>query len=160
MTRSEVRTRLAERTKSISARFEALEMELPVSPRTVRKLLDRKNQIKKAAVIGAGLLTVAFLFKKRKSSGFTYQDGLERISDAIAREVRKNIKSGMDTEDAVFAALRKRPPVVRVGDGGDRNELSGTLAKILKQLLVSLGPSLIDLLAELLKSGRQTQTKN
>ena len=58
LTRDEVRKQLAARTKSIADRFSALETELPVKPRTVRKLLDNKKQIKRFAALGAGVVVV------------------------------------------------------------------------------------------------------
>ena len=153
MTRDEVRERLAERTKSIASRVEALETELPVKPSTLKKLISRKDQIRKGVAIGAGVVAVLLVMRRRKPSGPSYQDGVERIADSIAHEVRKNLRSGMDERDAVHSALEKRPPVVRVGGSGGGRENSGPVAAFLKQLVVSLGPTLVELLADILKGG-------
>lgn len=153
LTRDEVRKQLAARTKSIADRFSALETELPVKPRTVRKLLDNKKQIKRFAALGAGVIAVAVMYRKRKETSLTYQDGLDKISEAIAFEVRNNLKTGMNADDAVYSALRKRPPVVKVGETKQGSELSGTFSSVMKQLVVSLGPSLIELLSELARGG-------
>jgi hypothetical protein len=159
LSRDEVRKRLAERTKSISERFEALETELPVKPSTIKRLLEHRNQIKKVAALGAGVIALALLFRKRKSSDITYQDGLDRVGEAIAREVQKNLKTGMEPDDAVHLALRNRPPVVKIGDQGGGNDGAGTISAILKQVVISLGPSVIDLLSELIKGGKENQSK-
>ncbi len=157
LTREEVREKLAERTASINSRMEALESELPVKAKTVKRLYENKGLIKKGFAVGAGVLVLALLLKRRSSSDNGYSDGLERIAQIISREIRKNIKAGMDTEDAVLLALKKRPPVLRVGGKTSGSDTSSTISIVLKQLAVSLGPALIDMIADILRQSSQQE---
>jgi len=150
LTREEVRERLAERTASINSRMEALESELPVKAKTVKRLYAHKKLIKRGAAIGAGVIVLALLLKRRSSSDNGYSAGLERIAQLIAREIKKNLKAGMGEEDAVVSALKKRPPVLKVGDRRSTDS-SSTVSIVLKQLAISLGPALVEILADILR---------
>ena len=151
LTRNEVREKLAERTASISSRVETLESELPIKAKTLKQLYDNKHLIKRGVAVGAGVVVLALLLRRKKSSVNDYSEGLERVSKIITREIRKNMKAGMDTEDAVLSAMKKRPPVVQVGGNKDNSDSLNTLSLVLRQVAISLGPALLDILADILR---------
>ena len=151
LSRDEVREKLAERTASITSRMEALEAELPLKARTVKRLYANKHLIKRGVAVGAGVLVLALILKRKSSSDSGYSAGLERIAQIIAREIKRNLKAGMDTEDAIVTALKKRPPVLKVGKDAGSSEYSGVVSTVLRQIAISLGPVLIDILADILR---------
>ena len=142
LTKEQVEARLDERTASIAGRIDALEKELPVSTKRIGQLTRKKTWIKIGGFVAAGLFVGAIIASRRRDPMNRFQDGVDQLASDVSREIRKNMKRGMDEEEAVSAAVRKRPPVLHMDDR------SGLLVTVLSQLsrhvVTALGPVIVD----------------
>lgn len=159
LTRDEVREKLAERSESISSRLDAIESEMPLKVKTLKRLSKHAKVIKKGAAVGACVIVLAYLLRRKSTSDSTYQEGLERIAVVIALEISRNLKAGMRAEEAVSSALRKRPPVLQLGTQKGRRNGSGVLSVIARQLAVSIGPALVEIAVEMVRRSPEKEGK-
>ena len=130
LTRAQLEERLKVKSDAISDRFERLESKIPGR---VPPLLDKvKNQpkLKVGAAIGAGLLVGLLFFRRSSGSkGIEYHDGLDQLSDQIAKRIAGMMDKGSNSSDAVRKALEEQPPVVNLVP-----EAEGLFSGAIKQL--------------------------
>lgn len=148
--KAQVAADLEERSASISNRLEAIESDLPGTPKRVRDLIGKRSLAKLgfAVLTGAIVATVVFRLRRRPGSGF--QEELDDVSQAIGKEIRKNFSRGLKTDDAVSKALRKRPPIVHVGGEGG-SLISNLFSQLSRQIAAALGPVIAEKIAERFK---------
>ena len=150
-TRESVQAALDARTASISARLEAIENEMPMKPSTIRRLSRHKKLIRNGLIAGAAVLLLRSAVRRFRNADESYDEGIRRIASSISKEVVRNLRAGMPERDAVDAALRKRPPVLRFGGRSDRDHAQGALKVLLKQLAVTLSPVVIETVVDLIR---------
>ncbi len=145
--KEQVAADLEERSASISNRIEAIESDLPVAPKTVRDLVGKRSLAKVGIAVIAGVLVGTFVFRLRKRPGLGFRKELNDVSQSIGKEIKKNINRGLDTDDAVSKALRKRPPIVQVGGEGG-SLISNIFSQLSRQIAAALGPVIAEKIAE------------
>ncbi len=143
LTKAEVEARLEQSSASISERIDAIESELPVRPLRLRKLSLKTPAVKLGIALAAGLVVGAIVLRKKGHPADLYREGLDDISAALSKEIRRNVRKGMDTEEAVSEAMRKRPPIVQLGNGGP-GVVSTIASQLVRQVLTILGPIIAD----------------
>ena len=122
----------------------------------LRCALSRSNKdlIKKGLAAGAALLVLRVVYRRFRKGDSSYDEGLNRIASSISREITRNLKAGMPEREAVETALRKRPPVLRFGEGTAGTGSSGALKLLIKQLAVSLSPVIVETILDVLRQGQ------
>ena len=145
--KKQVTADLEERSTSISNRIEAIESDLPVPSKKVRELVGKRSLIKIGVALAAGVVvsTLVFRFRRRPGSGF--REELDDVSMSLGKEIRKNIKRGLETDDAVSRALRKRPPIVQIG-GETGSLVSNLFAQVSRQIASAFGPVIAEKITE------------
>lgn len=154
VTKEQVEAKLNERAASIAERIDALENELPVSPKRFARLASRKTLLKVGGAVAAALLIGAILSRVKNGPLDLFQEGVDLLSADVAREIRKNIRRGMDEDEAVATAIRKRPPVLHLDERS--SVFTTVLSQISRQLAASLVPIIVDKISSRLgKSDRK-----
>ncbi|GMQ82490.1 MAG: hypothetical protein BMS9Abin05_1944 [Rhodothermia bacterium] len=150
--KEQVAADLEERSASISSRIEAIESELPAAPKRVRDLLGKRSLAKVGMAVVAGLLVGTFVFRLRRHPGLGFREELDDVTQSIGKEIKKNLNRGLNTDDAISKALRKRPPIVQVGGEGG-SLISNVFFQLSRQIAAALGPVIAEKIAERFKSG-------
>lgn len=146
MTKEQVEAKLDERSASIAERIDALENELPVSPKRIARLVSGKTLLKVGGALAAALLVGAIISRVKNGPVDRFQQGVDSLSADVSREIRKNLRRGMDEDDAVATAIRKRPPLLHL------DERSSVLSTVLSQISRHLAASLVPIIVEHISS--------
>lgn len=131
-TRQEIEAKLQEKANAISNRFGSLEAKLPGPTSKVVKVLGNRKNWKIGAAIGAGLLVGVMVFGRRRSNrSIDYGEGIDRLSQRIAKSVLDRLEDGQSEEDAIKEALHDVPPIVEMGEVGE-GIISGALRHLFR----------------------------
>jgi len=137
--RKQVEESLRNRTSSIASRLEALESELPVPSKSIRRLTDRKTLLKAGAGLALSVVAYMVVIRFRRDPNREFRREIDHVSASIGKEIRKNLGRGFDEEEAVTRALEKRPPVLNIGAAGD-SFWSSLMTQLSRHIAAALGP--------------------
>lgn len=113
--RSSIQRELNAKEAQIKRRIDDLESELVSTPAALKSAVTNHPLIGVGAAIAVGLVISLMLRGRRRNpsdSSPAHQQLVEGYIEAIARDVRKNVRRGKDPEDAIRKSLRGRAPVI------------------------------------------------
>lgn len=113
--RSSIQRELNAKEVQIKRRIDNLESELVSMPAALKSAITNHPLVGVGAAIAVGLV-VSLMVRGRKhnrsDSSPAHQQLVEQYIEAIARDVRKNVRRGKDPEEAIRKSLRGRAPVI------------------------------------------------
>lgn len=134
--RAELEARLAAASGRITDRFEKLENSLPKGPVDQVRRLWSDRRIRNGLLIGAGSLVGLLLVTRSRRRVGSYDEGLNAVSDRLARAVVDRLRAGASPEDAVREAVDDVPPVLHLRESaGIASQFVSILSKTVSSVV-------------------------
>jgi hypothetical protein len=135
--RSQVKARLAEKSRRITDRFEVFESGAGSSPVAVASRMLSRKSVRIGLAAGAGALVGLWLMTRSRKTSAPWDDGVDELADRLAKSVAKRVEKGDDLKDAVRKAVHQNPPVLHLEEKhGIFREAISQLSRVLSSALV------------------------
>ena len=141
-TKEDVEQELQLKENQIEQRIATLQEEVASVAPTIRDALFKHPIVSVGGALMAGLV-VGLIFggKKRRNVGFDadHRALVDRYLDAVADEARHRVVNGQDVDEAVYAALKDRVPLIVYETPGVENQ-QGLLRSVMNLVLYQVVP--------------------
>ncbi len=141
-TKEAVEKELQLKENQIEQRISALQEEVASVAPTIRDALFNHPLVSVGGALLAGLV-VGLIFGKRRNaaSGVSHRALVDHYADAVVEEARHRVVNGQDVDEAVYAALKDRVPLIvyEIPETEDKQGLISSVVSLVLHQVVPIG---------------------